>query len=707
MLEGLFRNTLSPLQWSLLLAIPPAILALYFLKLKRVPVEVPSTYLWKKSIEDLHVNSFWQRLRQSLLLFLQLLMVALAIFALLRPGWQGTRLVGERIIFVIDNSASMSAADVEGADSRLALTKEKVAGLVDQMRSGMSAMIIAFADSPQVVQEFTDNQNLLKERLATIEPTAQSTDILDALKLAGGLANPAQMTLQDESGVDVEVTEAVDTSLYIFSDGRFADVAGFDLGELNPVYIPVGSAEAGNLAITAFSTRRGEARPEERQAFVQVTNLTDTPQEFVVEVKLDGQFLDAKSGEAPAGESTAITFPLADAPPGKLTASLDKQALLAAEDKLAVDNRAYAGLNDQEKSRVLLVTRGNLVLEAALTTGRASRLCDLEVIAPSALESDDYKKRAQAGDFALVIYDECAPKEMPRSHTFFVGARPPLASWSGEEASPEDAGSDGAGVNKEPPTEQFPQVIDWNRAHPLLAYVELSDLWIYQSQVVTPPKGATVLVDSGSGPLMAIAPRESYEDVVLGFPIITYKEGAAMGNTRWFKRRSFPTFWLNTLDYLVGQRGGDAGSQVAPGRPVEVRPRTNVAEIVVRIPDGKEQTLTRSGDSPFQFQETMLPGVYEVLERGQVTQRFAVNLFDRSESDVRLRSSNDTDSEDGATGSEDGFEGDIASIRIGYTDVAAQSNAAPARKELWQWLLALALVVLVVEWYVYNRRVYI
>ena len=52
------------------------------------PLEVPSTYLWHKSIEDLHVNSIWQRLRQSLLLFLQLLLVALAILALLRPGWQ-------------------------------------------------------------------------------------------------------------------------------------------------------------------------------------------------------------------------------------------------------------------------------------------------------------------------------------------------------------------------------------------------------------------------------------------------------------------------------------------------------------------------------------------------------------------------------------------------------------------------------------------
>ncbi len=54
---------------------PPAIVALYFLKLRRQPLEVPSTYLWQKSIEDMHVNSLWQRIRQSLLLYLQLLLI--------------------------------------------------------------------------------------------------------------------------------------------------------------------------------------------------------------------------------------------------------------------------------------------------------------------------------------------------------------------------------------------------------------------------------------------------------------------------------------------------------------------------------------------------------------------------------------------------------------------------------------------------------
>ena len=92
-------NMLSWWQWALVGAVPAAIILLYFLKLKRQPVEVPSTYLWLKSIEDLHVNSIWQKLRQSLLLFLQLLLILLAILALLRPSWSGEKKVGHRSAF--------------------------------------------------------------------------------------------------------------------------------------------------------------------------------------------------------------------------------------------------------------------------------------------------------------------------------------------------------------------------------------------------------------------------------------------------------------------------------------------------------------------------------------------------------------------------------------------------------------------------------
>src|SRR5712664_3792701 len=45
-----------PIPWYGALAlflVPPLLILLYFLKLKRKPVQVPSTFLWKKSIEDL------------------------------------------------------------------------------------------------------------------------------------------------------------------------------------------------------------------------------------------------------------------------------------------------------------------------------------------------------------------------------------------------------------------------------------------------------------------------------------------------------------------------------------------------------------------------------------------------------------------------------------------------------------------------------
>ena len=50
-------NMLTPMQWLLLAAIPPAILSLYFLKLKRRESLVPSTLLWTKAIEVFQNNT--------------------------------------------------------------------------------------------------------------------------------------------------------------------------------------------------------------------------------------------------------------------------------------------------------------------------------------------------------------------------------------------------------------------------------------------------------------------------------------------------------------------------------------------------------------------------------------------------------------------------------------------------------------------------
>lgn len=697
-----FRNTLLPWQWVALALVPPAIIALYFLKLKRQPLEVPSTYLWKRSIEDLHVNSLWQRLRQSLLLFLQLLLVALAMLALLRPGWEGVQLEGQRFIFLVDNSASMSATDATDAANRLEEAKRLIGGLIDRMESGATAMIISFADTPQVVQEFTDNHRLLSERLATIQPTVRGTDLLGALKLADGLANPTRISLGG-SGADVEIAKPQDADVYIFSDGRFEDVKGFRLGNLNPIYVPIGSMTAENLAITTFTTRRSDLRPEERQAFVQVANLTAADRSVVVEIDHNGQFLDAREVTMPTGDTSGVAFPLADAPAGALTARL-KYTLDSAggRDALQQDDVAYAALNDAAPGRVLVASSGNhVVLNYALSTERAKRLASVEFQSPDVLTSDTYRRDADTGEYDLVIYDRCVPATMPRANTLFIGRLPPIAAWGGREVASDGEAAPEMGTRTEPQSEVAvePQIIDWDRAHPLMAYVELGNIIIADSLVLAAPLGGAVLIDSIAGPLAAIAPRDAYQDVVLGFEIRGKDaDGAEAYNTDWPKWLSFPTFWLNVLEYLAGGTEDSRLNSVPPGRPVELRSTGNVAELTVVDPAEKQFTIRRAAEDVFQFHDTQRLGVYDVRRHDEVIERFAVNLFDRQESDVRLRPSQD---EEGATALP-------ADIRIGFYDVKPTiKEQAPARKELWKLVLVGALVVLVIEWYIYNRRVYL
>src|ERR1700677_664837 len=135
-----FSSPLGLGGWFALAGVPVGIIALYFLKLRRRPVRVPSTILWRRSLEDLHVNSLFQRLRRNLLLFLQLLAVALAMLALAGPRMKGTAGQGQRFVLMIDCSASMSATDL--GPSRLAKAKEQAKKVVSDMEGDDLAMVI-------------------------------------------------------------------------------------------------------------------------------------------------------------------------------------------------------------------------------------------------------------------------------------------------------------------------------------------------------------------------------------------------------------------------------------------------------------------------------------------------------------------------------------------------------------------------------------
>jgi hypothetical protein len=657
-MSSLFNNMLNPGQWLLLALIPPAIVALYFLKLKRQPIVVPSTYLWHRTIEDLHVNSLWQKMRQNLLMYLQLLLIGLLMLACLRPSWNSRQLAQDRFVFLIDVSASMSATDV--SPTRLEEAKKKVDQLIQQMKPGDAAMLISFSDRAKVEQPFTTMQRKLRRRLARIEPTQRGSDITEALTAAGGRANPGRTS---ESGTtDVQVADAMPADVYVFSDGGFRSIPEFSWGNLRPIFVPVGRETSSNLAITTFTAGKTSNKSDRLQAIAEVTHFGEQPVTFSAELYLDDELLDAAEYSVDANGSEGIEFNLDDVREGVLRLEL------ICEDDFEADNTAHLAMNPPDEAKVLLVTEGNYALETVLRTEEQGDRSIVQVIAPEAMNDSDYKLSATDGIYDLIIFDQCQPLELPRANTLFIDALPPGDTWTAKEAV------------------TAPQMIDVDMVHPLTKYVDFGDVRFAEAREINGPPGQRILMEMDIGPVGVVAPREGFEDFVLGFGLLSNGEGGErLANTDWRLRLSFPVFFRNLISYMGNvDQSAAAALGARPGDTISIKTKIPQNEITITSPQGHATTVARNRDNSHKFFGTHELGVYEVDDNDPNSERrFAVNLFDTVESDIRPK---------------DSFE-------TAWTEVKAQQAMETKQVDFWRWLLMLALIVLVVEWYVFNKRI--
>jgi hypothetical protein len=184
--------------------------------------------------------------------------------------------------------------------------------------------------------------------------------------------------------------------------------------------------------------------------------------------------------------------------------------------------------------------------------------------------------------------------------------------------------------------------------------------------------------------LLVALSRDSFTDLVLTFPILT---NLGEWNTTWPLQTSFPLFLRNVL-YTLGNLNESATEEgVQPGQVMTLRPGPGVKRVEVVSPDGTRQALVRGERDPrtsFSFGGTERVGVYRYASEGGPHRSFAVNLLDPDESNIAPREV----------------------ITIGADQLTAGKEPGQPR-DTWKWFAVLALVLLMVEWYVYNRRVYV
>ncbi|MFO0850573.1 MAG: BatA and WFA domain-containing protein [Gemmataceae bacterium] len=689
-----------------LFCVPPIIILLYFLRLKRKPVPVPSTFLWKKSIEDLHVNRLMQWLRQNVLLLLQLLAILALIYGVLGPRLHGSVIGGRHYILMLDNSASMTATDVK--PTRLDWAKAEALKEIDAATDADTGMVIVFSDVAEIRQSYTTNRAALKRAVEAIQPTQRPTRLDEALNLAASLANPSRSTENEavaptnfEPGKERQYVgiEGLQADVHLYSDGRFPPVPEFALANLNLNYhvppAPEVDGTSDNVAVLRFEAERDTDNPSKVVARAGLRNYRGAPATVRprlelkdaagrVQARYDADEVRGKNAPVtvPAkAEKPDLTFTLTDIPED---ADLTLELVLDGHtDAFAADDRAWVVLGVVRKAKVLVVGPGNAILRYVLDAASMKRVAEVtyhppEVLLPTA-DPKDYLTPAWDGRYDLVVFDRCAPADpelLPRSNTFFIGTPPPPFKPAGQ-------GKAGDPLTVKAVT--GPSVRGWQARHPVtrnlsaLDEVDVAEAFQFPE---LPARTQRLIEGSQNLVLLAAVPRQAFTDLVQTFPLVT---ADGKWNTNWPLKLSFPLFVRNVVLALGNVRDAGAEESIKPGQVKHVR-AGGATSIKVTAPDGGSTTLERGTRADFTVAGTDKVGVYAArwTEPGGAdgARRFAVNLFDPLESDLAV----------------------AQQVTVGSTTVAAD---APRKQpmDLWKWPVLLGLLVLVGEWWVYNRRV--
>lgn len=625
---------LAPLAFlGALVAIP--IILLYMLRLRRREVLISSTFLWQQVVQDKEANTPWQRLRRNLLLFLQLIILALLVLALARPFITVPTFGGQQTALLIDATASMNALDEADGLSRFEMAKRRALEVINTLSAGSVVTVIRVGTLPEVVTSYTSDRTQLQNAITQLQPGTGEGDWLAALTLAAA------------GGISAE-----EFNIVIVSDGGLGEET-----DLPAISIPgdirlisVGQS-ADNIAISALAAR--SLPGESPQLFAQLTNYGSVDAEVIFSLRVDDDPIPLVSERylVPANgiQSIVSTDALNQAfevLQAEITLSVNNQA----NDYLSLDNQAWSITRDAGDRSVLVVTAGNLFLEQVLRSIPGVTFFIAEPGSPLPTQTYD-----------LYIFDNTLPAVLPNSDMLIINPPSSTALFTLGEESDQTA-------NIQLATEdERLAFVDFTNVN-ILKFRPIEPIGAWGTPLIRAQGGTLLLAGETGGNQIAVLPfnlRDSDLPLQITYPIL-------MTNL---------LNWFTPSAVLVSDGTLNIGDEVVIRPPLEA----NIMRIT--LPNGVTQDYGIERNTVI-FSETNAPGIYtlEVFNNSELlrSETFAVNLFSPNESEIAPRM-----------------------VTIGGTVITAEAEEELGQREFWSWIALAALVMLLIEWYVYHRQLQI
>lgn len=429
--------------------------------------------------------------------------------------------------------------------------------------------------------------------------------------------------------------------ILLFTDGCSEELKA--LQEAKDVNMTLIGGKIANVGITRFQTRRSLQDPLGYEILVEVRNCSDEPVECRLELELNTDTVDVVPLKLPPNENYRKVFEKASANGGVLTARINHP------DALPADNQAHAILPKREQQPVLLVSAGNLFLRKVL---EANPLVKLSV--------------------ANKVPDQIPPGTILVLHRQDVKAIPAGQVVVVDPIGESDLWQFGGVL-------QNPIVAKQEKDHPLMAHIRLDNVLMPEAKLLTPATGpkSQVLASAANGePLLIAWDRPNGKVIAL---TVNLDQGDLP------LRTAFPIVMLNALSWFAGSKG-ELQEARSTGEVTEVLLPASLssAEPTLVSPSNKKHPLP-----PNQDKVTIGPfdevGIWRIepkdTEKNKVVKpiEIACNLANLQESDLNPK---------------------MTPVASAALSSAGFGGWGP----IWFILLALATLLIVVEWCLYQRR---